>query len=280
MTIKQPLYYIACAVTFIILVYLMYSFGIFKIYVHLFSDKHLHRQNFIFRLSFWIVFSLVNHYYFVPRFYAQKHYTSFFSIVMLCLIAMLILPEFVITQPKFEAPFFVDGHPHLPPINSPIPAPLFEMVNMILLFSISTFSSMALRTRQNVQPSEPLNAEIEPAFEEKEEHNETERPTETALTVTVNYSLVRIDCADILYIKSMDNYLHFYLKDKKPILVRMTLKEAESKLPNTAFMRVHKSYIVAIAAIESIRNKTILIAKQELPIGRVYEEVVYKVFEK
>ena len=68
------------------------------------------------------------------------------------------------------------------------------------------------------------------------------------------------------------------MKDKKPILVRMTLKEATEKLPTERFLRVHKSYIVAISAIESIRNKTILIAKNEIPIGKTYEEFVSNIF--
>ena len=279
MTIKQPLKYIALVLTLSVIVYLMFTSGVFKIYAHLFGENHLHRQNTRFRLWFIAIFSLVNYFYFVPRFYIQKRYAVFFSILMFCLVSMLILPEFVIKQPVFEPPKFENNVPFLPIFSSPIPLPLFEMINMIVLFSISTFVSMAIRTQQSLASIEAQNVPIEPYFEAKN-NIIVENSPETALTVTVNYSLVRIDYSDILYIKSMDNYLHFNLKDKKPILVRMTLKEAETKLPNSAFMRVHKSYIVAMAAIESIRNKTILIAQQDIPIGRVYEEAVFKIFEK
>jgi DNA-binding LytR/AlgR family response regulator len=57
----------------------------------------------------------------------------------------------------------------------------------------------------------------------------------------------------------------------------MTLKEVLEKLPTNKFLRVHKSYIVSLEAIESIRNKKIFMVKQEIPIGRAYEESVFKV---
>ena len=277
---------IAFVVAVLALIYVASTAGVFKIYAHLFSEKHLHRQNFMFRLWFVGAFSVVNYFYFVPRFYMQKRYTFFCSIALFCLVMMLILPEFVIKQPKFEPQGFADGRPFSPLPQSPIPVPLFEMVNMILLFSISIFASIVLQTRRSLGTIEPQNAEIKPIIEHKNEEKPTlsetasETPQETALTLVVNYSLIRIEFSDILYIKSMDNYLHFYLKDKKPILVRMTMKEASNKLPTEAFLRVHKSYTVAIAAIESIRNKVILIENQDIPIGRVYEEAVFKVFEK
>ena len=148
---------------------------------------------------------------------------------------------------------------------------------MFLLFFISTFTSIAIRTGQYLQQIGQVKTVISTSIEPKKEEL-AENKTETALTVTVNYSLIRIEFSDILFIKSMDNYLQFHLKDKKPILVRMTLKEATEKLPTERFLRVHKSYIVAISAIESIRNKTILIAKNEIPIGKTYEEFVSNIF--
>ena len=159
---RQLLYQIAFVVTFLALVYLMATFGVFKIYAHLFSEKHLHRQNLIFRLWFLAVFSLVNYFYFVPRFYMQKRYTYFVSIAIICLVCLLILPEFVVKQPKFEPPKFADRPPSLPYFNSPVPVPLFEEVNMIVLFSISIFASIGIRTRQNLPINDVQNTEIEP----------------------------------------------------------------------------------------------------------------------
>jgi DNA-binding LytR/AlgR family response regulator len=187
---------------------------------------------------------------------------------------MMLLPEFIFKQPKFgqaNRPFFLH--------KFPIPAPMFEMVNIFLLFSIVIYASIAQRSRHLLPQMDTENSPLT-VNRDTPKLDIIENNTETALTVTVNYSLVRITFEDILFIKSMDNYLHFHLKAKKPILVRMTLKEVSEKLPANDFMRVHKSFIVAKSAIDSIRNKTILIGEQEIPISRAYEETVFKIMGK
>jgi hypothetical protein len=273
---NRRLIYTLLNVLFVLVLFFLFSrFGIFKTYAHLFSDKHLHRNNLLFRLGFTAIFAVVNHIWLLKYFYFKKHYIQYATIVLLCLVGMLILPEFVVQQPKLD---FHDTpeHGNRPPLYiSPIPVPLFEMVNMILLFFACVLGSIALKTKQNTFKSVVQNSIIEPVVDDTKA-----LPSDSALTVTVNYSLMRMEFGDILFIKSMDNYLQFYLKDRKPILVRMTLKEALDKLPKEGFVRVHKSYIVSVAAIESIRNKTILIGENEIPIGRAYEAPVFSVFNK
>jgi hypothetical protein len=252
--------------------YLLSVFDTFGSFMHFFEETHLHKWHTLCRFCIVLVFCVVNHWFFVPRFYISKRYLLFFSIVLFCLVVMLVLPDIVLPQPKFDPKRLEFGHPNPLP-----PTPLvLEMVIMFLLFFIGTFTSIAIRTGQYIQEIGQQTA-ISPSIESPKEEI-IEKQMETALTVTVNYSLVRIEFAEILFIKSMDNYLQFHLKDKKPILVRMTLKEASEKLPTEAFLRVHKSYIVAITAIESIRNKTILIAKNDIPIGKTYEESLSKFF--
>ncbi len=271
----KPLYYALCVVTVSIIIYLLSMFGLFEGYDHFFGKTHPHKWHSLFRMCFVIIFALVNHWFLVPQLYIKKRYILFFSIVLLYLVTSLVLPDLVITPPnlelpKLEPPKLFDGSPH----SFPMRTLMFDLVHMYLFFFISILTSIVIRSRpyeQQIEQQTPKNI----AYKEEAM---VERQIETALTVTVNYSLVRIEFSDILFIKSMDNYLQFHLKDKKPILVRMTLKEAIEKLPTTEFLRVHKSYIVATAAIESIRNKIILIEKQDIPIGKAYEESFFKVF--
>jgi LytTr DNA-binding domain len=272
--LSQKLLYYALSVTLLLSVfYLLSVFDTFGSFMHLFEKSHLHKWHTLFRFCFVLVFSIVNHLFFVPRLYIPKRYVLFFSIALLCLVMMIVLPDIILPKPFIDLKRFEPIHPNpLPP--SPL---LFEMVIMFLLFFMSVFTSIAIRTRQYVEQFEQnhRDATLNIVYQ-----NETiiNKQSETALTVTVNYGLMWIEFSDILFIKSMDNYLQFHLKDKKPILVRMTLKDAIEKLPINQFLRVHKSYIISIAAIESIRNKTILIANQEIPIGRLYEESVSKIF--
>lgn len=85
------------------------------------------------------------------------------------------------------------------------------------------------------------------------------------------YSLVRIDCSDILYIESLEDYVRIHLLNKKPIMTLGTLKGLEEKLPGTNFIRVHRSYLVALDKIERVRGKHILIAGTEIPVSSKYE---------
>lgn len=263
--------------------YVMSAFGLIHIYAHFLGDSHPHKWHTLFRVCAVGAFAGVNHGFLVPQLYIKRRYFTFFTIILSCLVILLVLPDIILPKPVFDHIKFRNGQ-HLPFGSRVL---LFEMAHIYLFFFISTFASIATRTGQYIEQIEqrlktmPVYIEQQQLpITEIEQKNSAiiEKPIETAFTVTVNYSLIRIEFSDILFIKSMDNYLQFHLKDKKPILVRMTLKEASEKLPTEAFLRIHKSYIVAIAAIESVRNKTILIAKNDIPIGKTYEESLAKFF--
>ncbi len=86
--------------------------------------------------------------------------------------------------------------------------------------------------------------------------------------VNVEYALVKIPIPDITYIEGMKDYVKIYLATaKKPVLTKSTLKAMEEKLPAQQFMRVHKSFIVHVEKIESIRNREIRIGEAEIPVG-------------
>lgn len=271
----KPLYYALSFLTISSIVYLLSMFGLFEGYDSFFGKIHSHKWHSLFRMCFVVAFALVNHWFLVPKFYISKRYILFFLILLFCLMGLLVLPDLLIEPLKLDMPQLeppkLDDRP-LP--SFPMRTLMFDLVHILLFFFISLFTSILIRTRQYEQQIEQQT----PKNIAYKEEAMVERQIDTALTVTVNYSLIRIEFSDILFIKSMDNYLQFHLKDKKPILVRMTLKEAIEKLTTTEFLRVHKSYIVAINAIESIRNKTILIKKQDIPIGKAYEESFFKVF--
>ncbi|MEZ0541772.1 LytR/AlgR family response regulator transcription factor [Fibrella arboris] len=94
---------------------------------------------------------------------------------------------------------------------------------------------------------------------------------DTYLVLRVDYSLVKVTVADILFIEGLDNYLKIHLQDQKPLVVRMTMKTLLDKLPPTGFVRVHRSYIVALRHVETVRNKRISVGTQEIPISSGYE---------
>lgn len=98
--------------------------------------------------------------------------------------------------------------------------------------------------------------------------------------VRADYSLIKIDCNDIVYIESIDDYLRIHLSGKKPIMTLSTLKAIEDKLPTHQFCRVHRSYIVALNKIESVRGKSIHLTNTEIPISNKYEADFFKAYGK
>lgn len=97
--------------------------------------------------------------------------------------------------------------------------------------------------------------------------------------VRADYSLQKIMLNDILHIEALDDYLKIYLNQQKTIVARMTMKAMLEKLPKTEFVRVHRSFIVPIKKVESLRNKTLQLGDKKIPVGNSYEEEVMKYFK-
>lgn len=100
------------------------------------------------------------------------------------------------------------------------------------------------------------------------------------LYIRADFSLVKVSVADILYIEALDDYLKIYIQDQKTLVARMTMKAILEKLPANKFMRVHRSFIVAIDRIQALRAKTVLIDRIEIPMGGSYMDEVNKIFKK
>jgi DNA-binding LytR/AlgR family response regulator len=95
------------------------------------------------------------------------------------------------------------------------------------------------------------------------------------LFVNVEYSLLKVEFADIQWIEGLKDYIRIYLKSSsKPVITRMSMKAIEEELPSSRFIRVHKSFIISVAAITSVRKNSIFIGGQEIPVGDNYKEAV------
>ena len=91
--------------------------------------------------------------------------------------------------------------------------------------------------------------------------------------VNVEYSLVRITIPDITHVEGMKDYVKIFLSTaSKPVLTKSTLKGIEEKLPPKGFFRVHKSFIVNLVKVESIRSHQILIGQREIPVSEANME--------
>ena len=99
------------------------------------------------------------------------------------------------------------------------------------------------------------------------------------LFVRSEYSLVKIPFQNIHYIETLDDYIKIHLVDRKPVLTKMNLKNVMSKLDAREFIRVHRSYIVPLGKIVSVRNKVINLGNTEIPIGAKFEDEFFSIYK-
>lgn len=99
------------------------------------------------------------------------------------------------------------------------------------------------------------------------------------LMVKVEYSTIRVNLDDILYIEGLKDYVKIFTEGKL-ILTKTTMKNIIEKLPPERFSRVHKSYIVSICKIEMIENSRILISNQRIPIGESFRTSFFNLISK
>lgn len=93
--------------------------------------------------------------------------------------------------------------------------------------------------------------------------------------VRADYQIIKINLSDIRFIEGMDDYIKIYVGEKM-IVTNIPMKEIYRRLPSNRFIRVHRSYIVPLDRIESVRNKRIKVGDKHIPIGESYADVFYK----
>lgn len=101
------------------------------------------------------------------------------------------------------------------------------------------------------------------------------------LFVYADYNLIKISHEDITYIEGLKDYVKLYATNlPKPILSRMTIKALEEQLPADQFFRVHKSYIVNLDHVNSIRKGRIKVADAEVPYSDNYKDAISRMTGK
>jgi DNA-binding LytR/AlgR family response regulator len=83
------------------------------------------------------------------------------------------------------------------------------------------------------------------------------------------YEQEKVHFDDILYLEAAGNYVNFVLKNKS-LLSRMTFAELEVILPKNKFIRVHRSYMAAVSAINRIERHQIHINDLHIPVSESY----------
>jgi DNA-binding LytR/AlgR family response regulator len=112
---------------------------------------------------------------------------------------------------------------------------------------------------------------------QKPEIKENASPTEEYLGeknffVKVKNQLKKISLEQVLYIEAYDNYSFLHLAEGGKTIVSSNLKVLEGKLSERGFVRIHRSYLINLHAIEGIEEDVVLIKNAHLPVGKTYRE--------
>jgi len=95
------------------------------------------------------------------------------------------------------------------------------------------------------------------------------------VVVKSNQKLHRVYFKELLYIESMKEYVMFYTTEQK-LMIHASLKSFEATLPQDAFLRVHKSYIVNKTKVSNMFGNQLAIGEEYIPIGYSYKQNVIK----
>ena len=90
------------------------------------------------------------------------------------------------------------------------------------------------------------------------------------------HKLLKINHSDILYVEGGKDYITVFTKTEK-ILSLSSLMKLQESLPHPQFLRVHKSYIVALDKIESVERQRIFMGKIVIPIGETYKDEFFRI---
>lgn len=90
---------------------------------------------------------------------------------------------------------------------------------------------------------------------------------------------IKVNFSDILYIEALADYVKVHTPEKR-IITLQTMKNLEDKLPSEQFVRVHRSFIIALDKINSISGNVIYMNKDEVPIGKNFREEFFKIIQQ
>lgn len=128
-------------------------------------------------------------------------------------------------------------------------------------FSYQEFLEAANRAKEWFELTKRADQKADPSMEED------------GIFVKSEYKLIKIKYNEILYIEGLKDYVKFYLAGKEwPILTLMSLKILQEKLPKKKFMRVHRSFIVALDKIQTIERNEIVFGKIGIPVADKYKD--------
>lgn len=125
--------------------------------------------------------------------------------------------------------------------------------------------------RQEIMPANAFAPSIQTG-------KETSINNEAYYYFRVDRKMVKVRLNDIYYIESLKDYIRIFTASKV-LIVKQTMQALEQLLPEEAFLRIHRSYMVSVDKIQSFSQNHVEVKEKELPIGRLYKLEVQRTLE-
>lgn len=221
----------------------------------------------IFCLPSRLLLVYVTLFYLFPKFFNQKKYFSFF--VSYCVLVALI--SVFIQRPLFL--YFIQPN-FLPGFKNSGFFIISEIMNTALDINIAAMIPIAytyLTTIENLQKNNSeLNEENKLL---KEDSVIQDNNGESYINLKIDKSVRKIKINDIVFVESLRNYCRIKLIDSE-ITVLKTLTSIQELLPESKFVRIHRSFLINKDNITSVSPSKIEINNMRIPVGRKYKDEV------
>jgi DNA-binding LytR/AlgR family response regulator len=110
-------------------------------------------------------------------------------------------------------------------------------------------------------------------------HTTEAEPTPDHIFIRSNSKFFKVNFSEIIFIEGMKDYLKIHTPEFR-LVTHQTMGEMEKQLPPKQFIRIHKSYIIAISKIKAVQTNAIELPEKVLPIGISYKETVMSMIGK
>ena len=104
--------------------------------------------------------------------------------------------------------------------------------------------------------------------------------SEGSVFVKSDGKLLKVAFTDIWLVEAFADYVKIWTSDDKRIVTLQTMKNMEQGLPSDRFVRVHRSFIVAIDKIISVHSSSIKVGNKEIPVGKNYRDGLMEIVQK
>lgn len=116
--------------------------------------------------------------------------------------------------------------------------------------------------------------ETAPVTPEKAE--EPVATTEPFLYFRVDRKMIKVRLDEVVYVESLKDYSRIVRCGEKPLVMKRSISSIEEMLPPHLFLRIHRSFIIAIHKVTAFTHSDVEINGEEIPIGKLYRHQIDK----